>query len=75
MNALAEIETAVEALTLREQKALMAFLARRLNSAPKTRRGLKAAARPPLEGLPANLSIGTRERVRELIAARHAANR
>ena len=42
---------------------------RQVPAAPaRTRRGLKAAGRPALEGLPADLSIGTKERVRALIA-------
>ena len=79
MSTLAEIEAAVEQLPLPQQEALFAFLADRLRHAGKTRskarRRLKAAARPALEGLPPDLSVGTRERVRALMVKRHAANR
>jgi hypothetical protein len=77
MSTLAEIEVAVMSLPLHEQKALLHLLATRLerNAPLKKRRGLKAAARPALEGLPADLSVGTRDRVRALVARRHAANR
>lgn len=79
MNTLAEIEAAVARLPVRQQKALMGFLANRVGcpdrSGAKRVRLLKAAAKPALEGLPANLSIGTRERVKHLVAQRHAANR
>jgi hypothetical protein len=79
MSTLAEIETAVLTLPAREQKALFKFLAGKLEAktkAPGTkRRGLKSAAKPALPGLPADLSMGTRERVRALIASRHGANR
>jgi hypothetical protein len=76
VNTLAEIEVAVMALPVHEQKALLELLAHRLERrAPmKRRRGLKADARPALEGLPSDLSVGTRERVRDLVARRHAAN-
>ena len=77
MSTLPEIEAAVMSLPAQEQKALFRMLASRLErSVPaKRRRGLKAAARPALEGLPADLSVGTRERVRALVARRNAANR
>ena len=79
MSTLAEIEAAVMALPARDQKALFALLASRLERTPsapaRMRRGLKAASRPALEGLPVDLSVGTRERVRSLVAKRHAANR
>jgi hypothetical protein len=77
MSTLAEIESAVERLPARQKEELLAFLAKQLGRAvrARTRRGLKAAGRPALEGLPADLSTGTKERVRALIAKRHAANR
>ena len=79
MSTLAEIENAVERLPARQKEKLLAFLAKQLGRAPaaraRTGRGLKAAGRPALEGLPADLSTGTKERVRALIAKRHAANR
>ena len=77
MSTLAEIESAVEHLPARQKEKLLAFLAKQLGRAVRvrTRRGLKAAGRPALEGLPADLSAGTKERVRGLIAERHAANR
>jgi hypothetical protein len=79
MSTLTEIENAVERLPARQQEKLLAFLAKQLGRAPaalaRTRRGLKAAGRPALEGLPADLSIGTKERVRALFAKRHAASR
>ena len=79
MSTLTEIEAAVESLPRRQKKELLAFLANQLEQAglkrARTRRGLKAAERPPLEGLPADLSIGTKERVRALVAKRHAAHR
>ena len=36
---------------------------------------MKSLSTPPLEGLPTDLSIGTREKVRDLVKARHAAHR
>ncbi len=79
MSTLTEIENAVERLPARQQEKLLAFLAKQLGRDPaaraRTRRGLKAAGRPALEGLPADLSIGTKERVRALFAKRHAASR
>ena len=79
MSTLAEIEAAVERLPARQKEELLAFIAKQLGRVPTTRarkrRGLKAAGRPALEGLPADLSAGTKERVRGLIAERHAANR
>jgi hypothetical protein len=79
MSTLAEIEAAVATLPARQQEELFNFLAGRLGRAGKTRakgrRGLKAAERPALEGLPADLSVGTREQVRMLVAKRHAAHR
>jgi hypothetical protein len=79
MSTLTEIEAAVERLPARQKEELLAFLAKQLGRAPtaraRTRRGLKAAGRPALEGLPANLSIGTKDRVRALIAERHATSR
>ena len=78
MSTLAEIEAAVEQLPLPQQETLFAFLASRLRHAGKTRskarRGMKAAARPALEGLPPDLSVGTKDRVRALVTKRHAAN-
>lgn len=77
MSTLAEIEAAVMSLPVQEQKELFHLLAIRLerSTSAKRRRGLKAAVRPALEGLPADLSVGTRERVRALVARRHATNR
>jgi hypothetical protein len=79
MSTLTEIEAAVERLPARQKEELLAFLAKQLGRAPtaraKTRRGLRAAGRPALQGLPADLSVGTKERVRALIAKRHAASR
>ena len=74
---LAEIEDAVMALPAEEQQALLDLLCSRLRKdAPvTTRRPLKAASYPPLEGFPPDLSERTGERVRELLAKRHAANR
>jgi hypothetical protein len=72
MSTLAEIESAVERLPARQKEELLAFIARQLGRAPatraRTRRGLKAAGRPALEGLPADLSTGTKERLRALDA-------
>ena len=79
MSTLTEIENAVERLPSRQKEELLAFLAKHLGKAPtarvRTRRGLKAARRPALEGLPADLSSSTKERARALIAERHAASR
>jgi hypothetical protein len=79
LSTLTEIEAAVERLPAWQKEELLTFLAKQLGRAPAaragTRRGLKAAGRPALEGLPGDLSIGTKERVRALIAKRHAANR
>jgi hypothetical protein len=79
MSTLAEIEAAVVTLPSSQQEELFHFLAGRLgraeNTRSKGRRGLKAAMRPALEGLPADLSVGTREKVRMIVAKRHAAHR
>ena len=79
MSTLAEIEAAVDQLPPTQQEQLFAFLAGRLGRNGKTpakaRRGLKAASLPALEGLAADLSVGTKDRVRALVAKRHAANR
>jgi hypothetical protein len=79
MSTLTEIEAAVERLPARQKEELLAFLAKQLGRAPaaraRTRRVLKAAGRPALEGLPADLSIGTKARVRALIAKHNAASR
>ena len=79
MSTFTEIEAAVAALPPRQKKELLAFLAgqleRSVSSRAKRRRGLKAAARPALEGLPPDLSVGTKDRVRTLIAKRNGANR
>ena len=79
MSTLTEIEAAVKALPQRKKKELLAFLSNELAQAPsprvKRRRGLKAAARPALEGLPPGLSIASKEQVKLLIAKRHAAHR
>lgn len=79
MSTLAEIEAAVEQLPLPQQETLFAFLATRLRRVGKSRmkaaRGLKAASLPALEGLPSDLSLGTKERVRASLLAHHAANR
>ncbi len=74
---LAEIEDAVMALPAQEQQALLALLSRRLRKDPPvtTRRPLKAASYPPLEGLPPDLSVRVKEIMRgELVAKRHAAD-
>jgi hypothetical protein len=79
MSTLAEIAAAVNQLPVKQQEELFIFLAGRLGRVgrthSKTRRGLKAATLPALEGLPAELSVGTRDRVCALMAKRHAANR
>lgn len=43
--------------------------------APRKTRKLKALSRPPLQGLPADLSENTRQKVRAMILSRHAADR
>lgn len=71
-----EIERAIERLPVAQKKLLLSHLTDRL--APTVRRrklGLKASARPPIMGLPSDLSEGTRDQVKRLIAKRHAANR
>lgn len=79
MSTLTEIEAAVETLPPGQKKELLVFLAEQLGHKvqprPRSRRGLKAAKRPAIEGLPADLSSGTKERVRALLAERHAAHR
>lgn len=81
MSTLAEIEAAVDQLPPTQKAKLFVFLSKRLGrrDSPRakaaTRRGLKAAALPALEHLPADLSVGTREKVRALVAKRHAADR
>jgi hypothetical protein len=65
MSTLAEIEAAVLALPAKEQEALFQFLAGKFEgkdkASSKKRRGLKSAARPPLAGLPKDLSVATCE--------------
>ena len=79
MSTLTEIEAAVKALPQRKKKELFDFPSNELVQAPskhaKRRRGLKAATRPAVEGLPPDLSIASKERVGLLIANRHAAHR
>jgi hypothetical protein len=74
MSTLAEIEAAALTLPAPQQEELFNFLAGRLgragNARAKGRRGLKAAALPAREGLPADLSVGTREKIRTLLAKR-----
>jgi hypothetical protein len=74
---LAEIEDAVMALPPDEQQALLVLLSSRLRKdAPlTTRRHLKADKYPPIKGLPSDLSVRVKERMRELMAGRHAASR
>ena len=74
---LSEIEDAVMALPAEEQQALLDLLFSRLRQiAPvTTRRPLKAASYPPLQGLPPDLSVRVKETMRELVAKRHAADR
>ena len=79
MSTLAEIEAAVDGLAPPQQEALFKFLLQRLDRAghgqSKARRGLKSASRPALEGLPKDLSIGTKNRVRSLVIQRQGADR
>jgi hypothetical protein len=76
MSTLAEIEAAVEMLPARQKQELLVFLANDLRGAkaprPRKQLGLKAAGRPALDGLPADLSTATKERVRAMIAQRDA---
>ncbi|MFN0077285.1 MAG: hypothetical protein ACKVY0_12510 [Prosthecobacter sp.] len=54
-----------------------------LHAKPTPKRGskpprsfrMKSLSAPPLEGLPADLSIGTREKARDIFKARHATHR
>ena len=41
----------------------------------RTKRKLKSLSRPPLQGLPSDLSEGTRQKVQDLIIRRHATDR
>jgi hypothetical protein len=79
MSTLVEIRNAAAALPERQQKSLLAFLARRLTTgrslASKGHQGLKAAGRPPLADLPSDLSSDTRNKARSLMMKRHAAHR
>lgn len=79
MSTLAEIEAAVDKLPIQQQQRLLVLLTARLHDSRtirlKPRRGLKAAAYPALEGLPQDLSVGTKDKVRALVNKRHAANR
>ena len=79
MSTLTKIEAAVKSLPKGTKEKLFDFLAHQLGrSAPvraKKRAGLKAALRPALEGLPPDLSVTSKDRVRALIAKRHGANR
>jgi hypothetical protein len=79
MSTLAEIRNAAASLPERQQKSLLAFLARRLTrgrtTAAKTRQGLKAASHPPLDALPTDLSTDTRSKIGTLMLKRHATHR
>jgi hypothetical protein len=77
VSTLSEIEDAVMALPVEEQQALLELLAGRLRKGvPETsHRPLKAASYPPIKGLPPDLSVRVKERMRELVAKRHAADR
>lgn len=78
-STLKAIEDAVKTVPPRKKKELFVFLSKELAPVPSLRakrpRGLKAAARPALEGLPPDLSFASKERVGLLIAKRHAAHR
>ena len=79
MSTLAEIEAAVEKLSVEQQRRLLFLLTARLHDGrtvrSKARRGLKAATYPALDGLPQDLSVNTKDKVRALVNKRHAANR
>jgi hypothetical protein len=79
MSTLVEIRNAAASLPERQQKSLLAFLARHLTTSrsagAKVRRGLKAATRPPLADLPDDLSTYTRNKARSLMLKRHATHR
>jgi hypothetical protein len=77
MSTLSDIEDAVMALPVEEQQAFLELLSGRLRQSPpvESRRGLKAAAYPAIKGLPPDLSVRVKERMRELVAKRHAADR
>ena len=77
MSTLSEIEDAVMALPVEEQQALLELLSGWLrHCAPvETGRTLNPEKHPPIKGLPADLSVRVKERMRELVAERHAADR
>ena len=76
MSTLTEIRAAAAQLKPHQQRALMRFLADRQSKPSKpTHRRLKAASYPPLDGLPADLSVNTRQKVKALITRKHATDR
>ncbi len=78
MPTLTQLQAAELALPAEDQTALLQFLAQRVRGGVWSQKHgcrLKAAARPPLEGLSPTLSTDTKAKVRALISRRHAANR
>lgn len=78
MSTLTEIEAAVEALPVAQQKKLFAALKERFTPAPRTKstgRKLKSASLPGIKGLGPKLSTTSKEEIRELILKRHVRNR
>jgi hypothetical protein len=77
MSTVPEIEQAIERLPAFQRKVLLQRLMQQMGSRGRgaKRSGLKAAAYPPLSGLPGDLSVDTGKRVKLLVAKHHAANR
>jgi hypothetical protein len=67
------LEAIVESLT-QKLPAPQKPVSKRGSKPPRAFR-MKSLSTPPLQGLPADLSIGTREKARDLAKARHAAHR
>jgi len=77
MSTLGEIEDAVMALPPEEQQALLDLLSARLrqNTPVESGRTWNPNKYPTIKGLPADLSVRVKERMRELVTKRHAADR
>lgn len=78
MSTLVEIQSALKLLTAQEIDKLLRSIETHRKASRRNRpakAGLKAASRPALEGLPSDLSVNTKNKVRDLILKRHAANR
>lgn len=78
MSSLAEIESAVVALPHAEKLELLTFLSNHVAPEPDFEgppRFLDSEQYPPIDGLPADLSVNTREKVREILLTKRNGQR